>query len=323
MPTSAREKSPRKLTGATTVAQGLNAAPAAAAASTRSLAVPSDTTTTNSGRQLKQRVAQSSPNLMRNAERGAWTCPSCEYAHNTTSICAVCAANRPGSTVATSPPIRVPRAPAAVAAAASSPVPAATTPNRSPRPRRLDSAIQEVLGRLELASYADTFVENEIDHAALLLLTETDLKDLGITALGPRRKLLAYIQDPQFQPYKPGYGTSDSLPPSVPGTMEVPAVPRPNNELFRSSGGSTYERAPPPSGEYGHVLVVPQSSGSISPGRGSPYGELPQLSQQRPIVAPYNPISQAQIPENDSDDSGNASDGDGVYGVLPDVGRRQ
>lgn len=187
----------------------------------------------------------------------------------------------------------------------------------------MDSAIQEVLGRLELASYADTFVENEIDHAALLLLTETDLKDLGITALGPRRKLLAYIQDPQFQPYKPGYSTSDSLPPAVPGTMVVPAVPRANNELFRSSGGSTYERAPPPSGDYGHVLVVPQSSGSVSPGRGSPYGELPQLSQARPLVAPYNPISQAQIPENDSDDSGNASDGDGVYGVLPDVGRRQ
>jgi hypothetical protein len=321
--TPVREKSPRKLLGSVTVAHGLGAAPSASE-STR-LAVPD---AANSAR-AKPRVAQSSPNLMRHAER-TWTCPSCEYAHNAAAICAVCATNRPGTSAASSPQpssvVRVPspRAPLPVPAASSPPAAAAPPParNRSPRPRRLDSAIQEVLARLELASYADTFVENEIDHAALLLLTENDLKDLGITALGPRRKLLAYIQDPKFQPYKPGYGTSDSLqaPPTLPGTMVAPIVPR--NELFRSSGGSMYERAPPPTGEYAHVTVAP--SGAAAVAASSPYAELPPLNR-RP--SGYNPIpisqSQVEVPENESDDSGDHSDGDGVYGVLPAMNRQK
>jgi hypothetical protein len=91
--TPVREKSPRKLLGSVTVAHGLGAAPSASE-STR-LAVPD---AANSAR-AKPRVAQSSPNLMRHAER-TWTCPSCEYAHNAAAICAVCATNRPGTSAA-------------------------------------------------------------------------------------------------------------------------------------------------------------------------------------------------------------------------------
>src|SRR6476661_5483207 len=49
------------------------------------------------------------------------------------------------------------------------------------------------LRSLGLGKYEAAFRENEIDETVLLDLTAEDLKELGVTALGHRRKLLAAI----------------------------------------------------------------------------------------------------------------------------------
>src|ERR1700751_4887487 len=49
------------------------------------------------------------------------------------------------------------------------------------------------LRSLGLGKYEAVFRENEIDETVLPDLTAEDLKDLGVTALGHRRKLLAAI----------------------------------------------------------------------------------------------------------------------------------
>jgi SAM domain (Sterile alpha motif) len=49
------------------------------------------------------------------------------------------------------------------------------------------------LRSLGLGKYEAVFRENEIDEAVLPDLTAEDLKELGVTALGHRRKLLAAI----------------------------------------------------------------------------------------------------------------------------------
>jgi class 3 adenylate cyclase len=49
------------------------------------------------------------------------------------------------------------------------------------------------LDSLGLSRYAHTFAENEIDAEVLRDLTAGDLKELGVTALGHRKKLLAAI----------------------------------------------------------------------------------------------------------------------------------
>jgi hypothetical protein len=71
--------------------------------------------------------------------------------------------------------------------------------------------VSAILTKLGIANYANTFASNEIDMSALLLLSDSDLKELGVTALGPRRKLLAIIADPRYTPYKP---SSTSISPS-------------------------------------------------------------------------------------------------------------
>lgn len=47
---------------------------------------------------------------------------------------------------------------------------------------------------LGLSEYAEAFRENQIDAATLPELTDADLKELGIAALGPRKRLLAEIR---------------------------------------------------------------------------------------------------------------------------------
>jgi class 3 adenylate cyclase/predicted ATPase len=61
--------------------------------------------------------------------------------------------------------------------------------------------IGEWLEDLGLGKYAEVFAENEIDLAALPLVTEEDLKEIGVT-LGARRKLLAAVAqlEPEIKP---------------------------------------------------------------------------------------------------------------------------
>jgi class 3 adenylate cyclase/tetratricopeptide (TPR) repeat protein len=54
--------------------------------------------------------------------------------------------------------------------------------------------LAEWLGRLGLSQYAEAFAENNIEYALLPDLTENDLRTLGITSLGHRKKLLRAIE---------------------------------------------------------------------------------------------------------------------------------
>ena len=54
---------------------------------------------------------------------------------------------------------------------------------------------EEWLDGLGLAQYAAAFAENDIDFAILGKLTDADLKELGISSLGHRKRLLAAIAE--------------------------------------------------------------------------------------------------------------------------------
>lgn len=92
-------------------------------------------------------------------------------------------------------------APPAVAAPASrrpAPVAAAAAPAAPrPAPRRgapaaASTSVATLLASLNLQRFADVFEREEIDGAALALLTDDDLKALGLP-LGARRKLMAMV----------------------------------------------------------------------------------------------------------------------------------
>jgi hypothetical protein len=53
--------------------------------------------------------------------------------------------------------------------------------------------IDSWLGELGLAQYAQAFADNDIDAETLVELTNEDLKELGVTSLGHRKKILAAI----------------------------------------------------------------------------------------------------------------------------------
>ncbi len=50
--------------------------------------------------------------------------------------------------------------------------------------------IAEWLGALGLGRYTDAFAENDIDGDILLRLTNDDLREIGVSSVGHRRKLL-------------------------------------------------------------------------------------------------------------------------------------
>ena len=56
------------------------------------------------------------------------------------------------------------------------------------------SSIAEWLAGLGLSDYADAFAENDVDISVLHLLTDQDLKEIGVS-LGHRRKMLAAIAE--------------------------------------------------------------------------------------------------------------------------------
>jgi hypothetical protein len=55
--------------------------------------------------------------------------------------------------------------------------------------------LPEVFDYLGLSKYTDVFVQQEVDLQTFLSLTDGDLKELGITTFGPRRKMLLAIQE--------------------------------------------------------------------------------------------------------------------------------
>ncbi|MED6252609.1 Protein bicaudal C 1-B, partial [Ataeniobius toweri] len=57
------------------------------------------------------------------------------------------------------------------------------------------SDLPELFSKLGLGKYTDIFQQQEIDLQTFLTLTDQDLKELGITTFGARRKMLLAISE--------------------------------------------------------------------------------------------------------------------------------
>ncbi|XWS17569.1 hypothetical protein CRYUN_Cryun33cG0078500 [Craigia yunnanensis] len=68
-------------------------------------------------------------------------------------------------------------------------------PPLSPRQAVDVSPVVKLLSNLGLARYADAFVREEVDWDTLKWLTEEDLFSIGVTALGPRKKILHALSE--------------------------------------------------------------------------------------------------------------------------------
>ncbi len=60
--------------------------------------------------------------------------------------------------------------------------------------------VGEWLKGLRLGQYASASTENDIDFAVLGKLTDADLKQLGVSSLGHRKRLLEAIAAPRAEP---------------------------------------------------------------------------------------------------------------------------
>ncbi len=97
-----------------------------------------------------------------------------------------------------------------------------------------DADLSPWLDALELGQYAGIFAENEITHDVLLTLSDADLREIGITAMGHRKKILKAIAEetaaagpaPEAVPVedKPPEQKSEPAPfdPSKPAKLFVP-----------------------------------------------------------------------------------------------------
>ncbi|XP_049441685.1 bicaudal C homolog 2 [Epinephelus fuscoguttatus] len=99
---------------------------------------------------------------------------------------------------------------------------ASTCSQRSPSPQMIDD-LPELLSQLGLIKYIDVFEQQEIDYQTFLTLSDEDLKEVGISTFGARRKMLLAISDlnrskrrlSDTPAVKPGYlegGASGRLP---------------------------------------------------------------------------------------------------------------
>uniref|UniRef100_A0A3Q3JJ98 SAM domain-containing protein n=1 Tax=Monopterus albus TaxID=43700 RepID=A0A3Q3JJ98_MONAL len=99
---------------------------------------------------------------------------------------------------------------------------ASTSSQRSPSPQMTDE-LPELLSQLGLIKYIDVFEQQEIDYQTFLTLSDEDLKEVGISTFGARRKMLLAISElnkskrrlSDTPTVKPGYlegGASGRLP---------------------------------------------------------------------------------------------------------------
>ncbi|XP_069577419.1 bicaudal C homolog 2 isoform X1 [Brachyistius frenatus] len=99
---------------------------------------------------------------------------------------------------------------------------ASTCSQRSPSPHMTDD-LPELLSQLGLIKYINVFEEQEIDYQTFLTLSDEDLKEVGVSTFGARRKMLIAISDlnrnkrrlSDTPAVKPGYlegGASGRLP---------------------------------------------------------------------------------------------------------------
>jgi len=128
---------------------------------------------------------------------------------------------------------------------------------------------------LELEQYAQAFHDNAIDDDILSKLTADDLKDLGVSLVGHRRKLLEAIAALQQSPLLSG--APGEAPGVVPGV--VPGAP--------SAPGAGTGGAEPSAGGDGI------DAGSPEP-RGVPAGRAPALFAQERRSAPAHRTQRTQ-----------------------------
>ncbi|XP_058504918.1 bicaudal C homolog 2 [Solea solea] len=98
-----------------------------------------------------------------------------------------------------------------------------TCSQRSPSPQMMTDDLPELLCQLGLIKYIDVFEQQEIDYQTFLTLSDEDLKEVGVSTFGARRKMLIAISDlnkskrrlSDTPTVKPGYlegGASGRLP---------------------------------------------------------------------------------------------------------------
>ncbi|XP_072252532.1 bicaudal C homolog 2 [Leuresthes tenuis] len=71
---------------------------------------------------------------------------------------------------------------------------ASTCSQRSPSPLMTDD-LPDLLSQLGLIKYIDVFEQQEIDYQTFLTLSDEDLKEVGVSTFGARRKMLIAISD--------------------------------------------------------------------------------------------------------------------------------
>jgi class 3 adenylate cyclase/tetratricopeptide (TPR) repeat protein len=91
---------------------------------------------------------------------------------------------------------------------------------------------------LGLGQYEEKFRDNKVDAAVLPQLTADDLKDIGVAAVGDRRKLLAAIAA-LAGAMPPASSTASAPKPSTPKSAQVSAERRPITVMFCDLLGST------------------------------------------------------------------------------------
>ena len=91
---------------------------------------------------------------------------------------------------------------------------------------------------LGLEQYATNFRDNKVDAAILPQLTADDLKDIGVVAVGDRRRLLAAIA--ALARATPSASSTTPAPkPSSPKSPQISAERRPITVMFCDLVGST------------------------------------------------------------------------------------
>ena len=96
------------------------------------------------------------------------------------------------------------------------------------------------LQRLGFEEYTDSFGENRIDEEVLPLLTDEDLKTLGVHALGDRKKILKAIAE--LMPDAANEGYSQQRPQSTWATPKPTPKRRPSKPKPQQATPSEAER---------------------------------------------------------------------------------
>ncbi|GAB2250737.1 hypothetical protein Droror1_Dr00016987 [Drosera rotundifolia] len=86
-----------------------------------------------------------------------------------------------------------------------------------------ESPVLQWLRSLDLAKYEDVFVKEEIDWDTLRWLTDEDLVGMGITALGPRKKILHALAEFRKGDDHSSHMKPEECKPEVGGTRKLPS----------------------------------------------------------------------------------------------------